>query len=105
VLLDLDPAEGARRQAAEGKAADRLEREEAAFHRRVADAYRAHAARVAGIVRVEALGTPDQVHGRVVGALAERFPETFAGTRFTNAEHAPPQGGARSRVPGASEVE
>jgi dTMP kinase len=105
VLLDLDPAEGARRQLAEGKAADRLEREEAAFHDRVAAAYRAHAARVAGIVRVGALGTPDEVHRRIVGALAERFPETFAGTGFTNAAHAPPRTGGQARVPGASEVE
>lgn len=77
VLLDLDPAEGARRQRAEGKDPDRLEREDAAFHLRVARAYRELAARVEGIVRVDALGTPGEVHGRVLAELAARFPRIF----------------------------
>lgn len=80
LLLDLDPELGAGRQRAAGKAADRMEREAAAFHRRVADGYRALAGRVAGIVRVEAAGTPDAVEARVRAALASRFPRTFGGT-------------------------
>ena len=40
LILDVDPAEGARRQLAGGKARDRLDREPLAFHRRVAARYR-----------------------------------------------------------------
>lgn len=82
VLLDVDPEVGAERQRAEGKSADRMELEDVAFHRRVARAYRAHAARVAGIVRVDAQAPRDEVHRRVLAALAERFPETFVQTGF-----------------------
>jgi len=39
LVLDIPPDEGARRQARSGKAADRMEREDAAFHRRVAEWY------------------------------------------------------------------
>lgn len=82
VLLDVDPGVGAGRQRAAGKSADRMEREDEAFHRRVAAAYREHAARVAGIVRVDADAPRDQVQARVRAALASRFPETFAGAGF-----------------------
>mgnify|MGYP006144626485 CR=1 FL=1 len=82
VLLDVDAEVGAGRQRAAGKSADRMEREDAAFHRTVAAAYREHAARVAGILRVDADGTPEQVHRRVREALAARFPETFAAAGF-----------------------
>lgn len=40
LVLDLSPEEGARRQARAGKTADRMEREDDAFHRRVAEWYR-----------------------------------------------------------------
>lgn len=82
VLLDVDPGVGAARQRAEGKSADRMELEDEEFHRRVARAYRAHAARVAGIVRVDAEAPREEVQRRVREALAARFPETFAGTGF-----------------------
>jgi dTMP kinase len=82
VLLDVDPGVGAGRQRAAGKSADRMEREGEAFHRRVAAAYREHAARVAGIVRVDADAPRDQVQARVRAALASSFPETFAGAGF-----------------------
>jgi dTMP kinase len=77
LLMDVDPEVGAERQRVAGKAADRMEREEAAFHRRVAEGYRRHEARVAGIVRIDAVGGEEQVHRRVLQALAARFPETF----------------------------
>jgi dTMP kinase len=77
VLLDVDPGIGAERQRRAGKAADRMELEEAAFHRRVAEGYRALAGRVAGIVLVDATGDPDRVEERVLSALAARFPRTF----------------------------
>ena len=84
VLLELDPAEGARRQRAAGMDPDRMERAGAEFHARVAAAYREMAGRVAGVVRVDAGASPDEVHRRVVSALASRFPETFPATGFTS---------------------
>jgi dTMP kinase len=83
LLLELDPEEGARRQRAAGMDPDRMERAGADFHRRVADAYRDLAGRVAGLVRVDAGAPPDEVHRRVVAALAARFPETFPAGGFT----------------------
>ncbi|HET6229710.1 MAG TPA: dTMP kinase [Longimicrobiaceae bacterium] len=77
LLLDLDPAEGARRQQVEGKQPDRLEREDPGFHQRVAVGYRELASRVEGIVRVDAMALPGEVHRRVLAALAARFPGTF----------------------------
>jgi dTMP kinase len=74
LLLDLDPEEGARRQRAEGKDPDRLEREDPGFHLRVARGYRELADRVQGVLTVDAVGSPEQVHGRVLAALAGRFP-------------------------------
>jgi dTMP kinase len=75
LLLDLEPEEGARRQRAEGKDPDRLEREDPGFHLRVARGYRALADRVAGVVRVDADGSPAEVHGRILASLRGRFPE------------------------------
>jgi dTMP kinase len=77
ILLELSPAEGARRQEAAGKFPDRMEREGAEFHARVAAGYRALADRVEGILRVDARGTQDAVHARVLDVLRVRFPETF----------------------------
>jgi dTMP kinase len=73
VLLDLDPEEGAARQRAEGKRPDRLEREDPGFHLRVARAYRALADTVEGVLKVDARGAPDEVHGRILAALAPRL--------------------------------
>ncbi|HET6763587.1 MAG TPA: dTMP kinase [Longimicrobiaceae bacterium] len=74
LLLDLEPEEGARRQRAEGKDPDRLEREDPGFHLRVARGYRELADRVPGVIRVDAEGTPADVHGRILAALRGRFP-------------------------------
>ncbi len=78
LLLELSPEEGAQRQAAAGKLPDRMEREGVEFHERVAAGYRILADRVDGILRVDARGTQDAVHARVLGVLSVRFPETFA---------------------------
>lgn len=103
LLLDLDPEEGARRQVAAGKSRDRMEREDAAFHARVAAGYRELAREVEGIVRVEALGAEDEVHRRVLAALAARFPETFPEGGFINRETgAPPAGAGPPPGPGTS---
>lgn len=82
LLLDLPAAEGARRQRAAGKDPDRMEREDAAFHERVAAGYRELASTVPGMVGVDASGTVEEVHRRILSALADRFPETFAGAGF-----------------------
>lgn len=83
ILLHLDPLEGARRQAAAAKDRDRLEREDEGFHRRVAEGYDRHSGAVAGLVRVDASGSVDEVRRRVREALAARFPETFTSRGVT----------------------
>jgi dTMP kinase len=56
LVLDLPPAVGRRRQVADGKAPDRVEREDAAWHARVARAFRA--ARGRGMVHLDASRSP-----------------------------------------------
>lgn len=77
LLLDLPPAEGARRQALAAKRPDRMEQEAEEFHARVARGYRDLADRVQGVIRVDALGTVEEVRARLWAALRDRFPETF----------------------------
>ena len=77
ILLTLDPEEGVRRQEAAAKRRDRMELEGIEFHRRVARGYQELADRVPGIVRVDALGSIDEVRERVELELRTRFPETF----------------------------
>ena len=84
LLLELPPAEGALRQRAAGKVPDRMERESPDFHERVAAGYRRFADSVDGILRVDARGSPDAVHERILNALAVRFPETFAASGVIN---------------------
>lgn len=79
LLLDLEPGEGARRQARAAKERDRLEREGADFHRRVAAGYSDLSGVVDGLIRIDALGSVDEVGGRILDELAARFPETFGG--------------------------
>ena len=78
VLLELEPEEGARRQAEAAKRRDRMEREESDFHRRVALGYRELAGSVPRILGVDARGSVAEVQQRVMRALAGRFPETFS---------------------------
>jgi dTMP kinase len=72
LVLDVPVETGRSRQAAEGKDADRLEREADAFHRRVAGAFRAAAG--ANIVHVAAGGTAEAVHEAIWGVVGERLP-------------------------------
>lgn len=72
VVLDVPVETGRSRQAAEGKGADRLEREADAFHGRVADAFRT--ASGPDIVHVAAGGTTDAVHEAIWRTVAERLP-------------------------------
>lgn len=82
LLLDLSAEEGASRQAAAAKQRDRLELEGVEFHRRVAAGYSDLAGSVPGIVRVDAVGTIEEVRERVRQALSSRFPETFNNSGF-----------------------
>ncbi len=77
LLLDVPPDVGASRKARAGQGPDRIERAGDDFHRVVAEAYRLLARDDERIERVDASGSPDAVHGAIVGLLRERFPETF----------------------------
>ena len=77
VVLDVPVAEGMARQRREGKAADRMEREGAAFLERVAEGYRRVVEDEPAARRVDARGTPDAVQDRVREALRALLPETF----------------------------
>ena len=85
ILLDFPVREGLARAGARGSH-DRMERTGAVFHERVAAACAQFATaawqqdhpEVGPIVVVDARGEEDEVAGRVLGALAARWPETFA---------------------------
>ncbi len=62
LILDLDPDEAVRRRG-EG---DRYESREREFHRSVARGYRRYAERVEGVVRVDAAGSEEEVHARIL---------------------------------------
>lgn len=79
VLLELEPAAGAARHREAGKVFDRLEREDAGFHARVARAYGELAGRIAEVVRVDAVGDVEAVHRRVVEALEGRLSRNIPG--------------------------
>ncbi len=82
ILLTLPGEEGVRRQQAAGKLPDRMESESREFHERVARGYEEHASVVANVIRVDATGSIEEVHGRITGVLGERFPETFTVAGF-----------------------
>ncbi len=71
ILLELDPALAAARLVArDGGNADRIGGRDSAYHARVAAAFRAFAAaEPARFARVDADGTPEAVHARVMAAI------------------------------------
>ncbi len=70
ILLEGDEAALAERLAARGEAADAIEGRSAEYHRAVAAAFCAIAqSDPQGFARIDALGAPDEVHARVLGAL------------------------------------
>ncbi len=75
VVLDLSPEAGRARQADAGKAQDRIEGAEAAFHARVAEAFRNAAG--PNILHLEAGGPAEAVQASLRRELARRFPDTF----------------------------
>ena len=79
IVLDLDPAVGAARQAASGKRPDRMERESAEFHRRVADWYRA--AEGPGVCHLDAGLTASALLDRAWALLGQLLGETVAVSR------------------------
>jgi dTMP kinase len=93
VLLVADLALSRARMIARGDL-DRMEREDAAFHARVGQAFlaaadpawqRAHP-EVGPVARVDADGTPEAVAERVWALLAGRWPETFRSGAESNPE-------------------
>ncbi|HVO35822.1 MAG TPA: dTMP kinase [Gemmatimonadales bacterium] len=76
IVLDLPAAVGRARQDAAGKVRDRLEREDDAFHRRVAEAFRA--AQASNIVHLGADTPPEALHEAVWEALVRRRAPTFS---------------------------
>lgn len=74
LFLRVDPGEGLRRKS---DAADRLERETDAFHRRVAEAYEELTCELSGVIVVDTTIPCDEVEARILQALATRWPETF----------------------------
>ena len=75
ILLEADEAALAQRLAARGTEADAIEGRGLAYHRAVAAAFRTIAdSDREGIARVDAMGTPDAVHARVLAAIADLLP-------------------------------
>lgn len=75
ILLEGDEGSLADRLAARGGAADAIESRGSAYHRAVAAAFRALAdGDPHGFARIDALGTPDAVHARILAAIADLLP-------------------------------
>ncbi|HEX7119977.1 MAG TPA: dTMP kinase [Longimicrobiales bacterium] len=77
LVLDVPPDVGAARRAKEGRHADRIEQAGAAFHARVAEAYRLLAETEPRVERVDGGGPPERVHAEVLRRLRARLPETL----------------------------
>ena len=73
IILDATLEEGRARQAAQGKGADRLERESRSFHEAVAAAYAAE--RGPDVEHVASQGGPEQTHQALWAVVARRFPD------------------------------
>jgi dTMP kinase len=72
ILLEGDEIALASRIAARGEVTDAIEGRSAAYHRAVAEAFRALAeADPQGVTRIEAVGTPEEVHARILDALGD----------------------------------
>lgn len=72
ILLEGDEAALAGRLAARGQAADAIEGRGVDYHRAVAAGFRALAeADPAGFARIDAMGAPEEVHARILAALAD----------------------------------
>ncbi|MFM7404787.1 MAG: dTMP kinase [Erythrobacter sp.] len=75
ILLEGDEAALTQRLAARGAETDAIEGRPAEYHRAVAAAFRALADEdPAGFARIDAIGTPDVVHARILAAIADLLP-------------------------------
>ncbi|MBU7581098.1 MAG: dTMP kinase [Porphyrobacter sp.] len=75
ILLEAAEAALGERLAARGAEADAIEGRPADYHRAVAAAFRSLAeADPSGFARIDALGTPEAVHTRIIAALADLLP-------------------------------
>ena len=79
ILLEAGEAALTDRLAARGAASDAIEARPAAYHRAVAASFRALAAAdPAGFARIDAVGTPEDVHARILDTLADLLVEAAA---------------------------
>lgn len=75
ILLEGAEAALTQRLAARGEAADAIEGRPAEYHRAVAAAFRSLAETdPQGFARIDAIGSPEEVHARILGALADILP-------------------------------
>jgi len=75
ILLEADEAALAERLVARGAEADAIEGRPADYHRAVAAAFRSIAeSDPQGFAPIEATGTPQEVHARIMGAIADLLP-------------------------------
>jgi dTMP kinase len=75
ILLEGDEAALGARLAAREAEADAIERRPAAYHRAVAAAFRTLAeADPEGFARLDAIGSPEAVHARILAAIADLMP-------------------------------
>ncbi len=75
ILLEADEAALAQRLAARGAEADAIEGRPADYHRAVAAAFRSIAeSDPQGFAPIDATGTPQAVHARIMGAIADLLP-------------------------------
>lgn len=77
LVLEVSQQLGVERRAASRPGEDRIEGAGAAFHDRVAEAYRLLAREEAGVTVVDGVGDAAEVQARIRGVLGRRFPETF----------------------------
>jgi dTMP kinase len=78
MLLEIDSATGLRRKETE---ADRMEREDEAFHQDVEAAYRQLADSEPNVIRIDTSGDRQRVEGQIDATLATRWPAVFDSLR------------------------
>ncbi|MGH7467244.1 MAG: dTMP kinase [Longimicrobiales bacterium] len=77
LVLDVESSQGSARRAQRGGGQDRIERESAAFHARVAEAYRLLASTEPAVALVNGRPVAEAVHQSILQLLQARFSETF----------------------------
>ena len=88
IVLDLPAEEGEDRQSRDGANPDRIEAEGRLFRDTVREAYLQLAASEPDVALVSAVGTPEEVQGRIREKLLARFPDTFIESEMVEPERA-----------------